>query len=104
MTCPAPAVLLAQLGTPAAPTAKALRPYLRQFLGDPRVIEANRVLWWLVLNAIVPKEFVEILQALVLMCVIVIGQMMRSWMRRRPAPAPPKSGAVAPAAAPSLEG
>jgi ferrochelatase len=49
----APGVLLAQLGTPAAPTARALRPYLRQFLGDPRVIEANRFLWWLVLNGIV---------------------------------------------------
>jgi len=53
MTRPAPAVLVAQLGTPAAPTARALRPYLREFLGDPRVIEANRVVWWLVLNAIV---------------------------------------------------
>ena len=54
MTGPAaPGVLIAQLGTPAAPTAKALRPYLRQFLGDPRVIEANRIVWWLVLNAIV---------------------------------------------------
>ena len=28
-------VLLVNLGTPEAPTAKALRPYLRQFLGDP---------------------------------------------------------------------
>jgi ferrochelatase len=46
----APAVLLVQLGTPDAPTARALRPYLRQFLGDPRVIEAPRLLWWLVLN------------------------------------------------------
>ena len=33
------AVLLVQLGTPSAPTARALRPYLRQFLTDPRVIE-----------------------------------------------------------------
>src|SRR5688572_19882651 len=31
-------VLLIQLGTPDAPTAPALRRYLRQFLGDPRVI------------------------------------------------------------------
>tara|TARA_B100000686_G_scaffold151991_1_gene159247 strand:+ start:779 stop:1774 length:996 start_codon:yes stop_codon:yes gene_type:complete len=36
-------VLIAQLGTPAAPTAKALRPYLRQFLSDPRVIDLK---WW----------------------------------------------------------
>lgn len=46
-------VLLAQLGTPDAPTKQALRPYLKQFLSDPRVIEKNRVLWWLILNGIV---------------------------------------------------
>lgn len=46
-------VLLAQLGTPEAPTAKALRPYLRQFLSDRRVIEVPRILWWFLLNAII---------------------------------------------------
>ena len=45
-----PAVLLVQLGTPDAPTAGALRRYLRQFLADPRVIEAPRLLWWFVLR------------------------------------------------------
>src|SRR6266404_7563055 len=53
-------VLLIQLGTPDAPTAPALRRYLRQFLGDPRVIEAPRLLWWFVLNLRIlpsrPKE------------------------------------------------
>ncbi|MBY0526673.1 MAG: ferrochelatase [Gemmataceae bacterium] len=44
------AVLLLQLGTPDAPTTPALRRYLRQFLGDPRVIEAPRLLWWFILN------------------------------------------------------
>jgi ferrochelatase len=43
-------VLLIQLGTPDAPTVPALRRYLRQFLSDPRVIEAPRLPWWLVLN------------------------------------------------------
>jgi ferrochelatase len=43
-------VLLIQLGTPDAPTARALRPYLRQFLSDPRVIEVPRLRWQLVLN------------------------------------------------------
>jgi ferrochelatase len=46
-------VLLIQLGTPDAPTAAALRPYLRQFLSDPRVIEAPRFKWWLILNLLV---------------------------------------------------
>jgi ferrochelatase len=45
-----PAVLLVQLGTPDAPTPAALKRYLRQFLSDPRVIEAPRWLWWLILN------------------------------------------------------
>jgi ferrochelatase len=45
-----PGALLIQLGTPDAPTAPALRRYLRQFLSDPRVIEAPRLLWWAILN------------------------------------------------------
>ena len=47
---PIPGVLLIQLGTPDAPTAPALRRYLRQFLSDPRVIEAPRLPWWFILN------------------------------------------------------
>jgi ferrochelatase len=34
-------ILLIQLGTPDAPTAAALKPYLRQFLFDPRVVETK---------------------------------------------------------------
>jgi protoporphyrin/coproporphyrin ferrochelatase len=53
-------VLLVQLGTPDAPTPSALRPYLKQFLGDPRVIELPRFKWWLILNLFVlpfrPKQ------------------------------------------------
>jgi protoporphyrin/coproporphyrin ferrochelatase len=49
-------VLLVQLGTPDESTPKAVRPYLRQFLSDPRVIEEARTLRWkLILNlAILP--------------------------------------------------
>jgi ferrochelatase len=46
-------VLAAQLGTPDAPTPAALRRYLRQFLGDRRVVERNRLLWWFVLRLLV---------------------------------------------------
>jgi len=46
-------VLLVNLGTPDAPTAPALRKYLKQFLGDGRVVEANRLVWWFVLNCII---------------------------------------------------
>jgi protoporphyrin/coproporphyrin ferrochelatase len=34
-------ILLLQLGTPDSPTAAGLRPYLKQFLNDPRVIETK---------------------------------------------------------------
>lgn len=54
---PAVGVLLVNLGTPAAPTAAALRPWLRQFLSDPRVIETPRLPWWFILNcAIIPRR------------------------------------------------
>ncbi len=46
-------VLLVNLGTPEAPTPRALRKYLAQFLGDPRVIELPRWLWRLILHGIV---------------------------------------------------
>jgi ferrochelatase len=46
-------VLLVNLGTPAAPTAEALRRYLKQFLWDPRVVEVSRPFWWLFLHAVV---------------------------------------------------
>jgi ferrochelatase len=54
------AVLLINLGTPDAPTPKAVRRYLKEFLSDPRVIEMPRALWWLILNGIIlntrPKQ------------------------------------------------
>ena len=50
---PSKAVLLLQLGTPNAPTPKALRHYLRQFLSDPRVIRIPRVIWLPLLYGII---------------------------------------------------
>jgi ferrochelatase len=47
------AVLLVNLGTPTAPTAKAVRPYLAEFLGDSRVIDYPRWLWWLILHGVI---------------------------------------------------
>ncbi|MDO9052257.1 MAG: ferrochelatase [Methylotenera sp.] len=46
-------ILIANLGTPDAPTAKALRPYLRQFLSDARIVEIPRIIWWFILNGII---------------------------------------------------
>jgi protoporphyrin/coproporphyrin ferrochelatase len=47
------AVVLINLGTPEAPTAPALRRYLKEFLSDPRVVEIPKPLWWLILNGII---------------------------------------------------
>jgi len=44
------AVLLLNLGTPAAPTADAVGDYLAEFLSDPRIVELPRWLWWPVLH------------------------------------------------------
>ncbi len=56
-------ILLINLGTPEAPTAAALRPYLKEFLSDPRVIEIPRLAWWPILNLIIlntrPKKSAE---------------------------------------------
>ncbi|GEC94547.1 ferrochelatase [Zoogloea ramigera] len=52
-TAPRTGVLLVNLGTPTAPTAAALRPYLKEFLSDPRVVEIPRPIWWLILNGII---------------------------------------------------
>ena len=46
-------VLLVNLGTPDSTGYWAMRRYLKEFLSDRRVIEENRLKWWLVLNLIV---------------------------------------------------
>jgi ferrochelatase len=46
-------VLLVNLGTPDATGYWAMRRYLKEFLSDRRVIEENRLKWWLVLNLII---------------------------------------------------
>ena len=38
-------ILLANLGTPEAPTSDAVKRYLRQFLSDTRVVDFPRLLW-----------------------------------------------------------
>jgi ferrochelatase len=46
-------VLLINLGTPEAPSGAAVRPYLKQFLSDPRVVEIPPALWWPILNGVI---------------------------------------------------
>ena len=46
-------ILLTQLGTPKAPTTSAVRPYLTQFLNDPRVIDIPTLLRLILVNLII---------------------------------------------------
>lgn len=46
-------ILLTNLGSPDAPTAKALRIYLREFLSDRRIVEIPRLLWMMILHGII---------------------------------------------------
>jgi len=46
-------IILVNLGSPAAPTPKALRKYLAQFLSDRRVIELHPLLWRPILHGII---------------------------------------------------
>ena len=46
-------ILLVNSGTPVAPTAGAVRRYLRRFLSDPRVVELPRALWLPILYGLV---------------------------------------------------
>jgi len=46
-------VLWCNLGSPAAPTAAAVRPYLAEFLGDPRVVEIPRLVWAPILHGVI---------------------------------------------------
>ena len=46
-------ILLVNLGTPESPDAKGLRPYLKQFLSDRRVIETSPIIWQPILRGII---------------------------------------------------
>jgi len=46
-------VLIVNLGTPDATDYWSMRRYLKEFLSDKRVIEENRLKWWLILNLII---------------------------------------------------
>ncbi len=56
-------VLLINLGTPEAPTAGAVKTYLKQFLSDRRVIEIPALLWQPLLRGVIlntrPKKSAE---------------------------------------------
>lgn len=47
------AVIWCNLGTPDEPTPAALRRYLAEFLGDPRVVEIPRAAWLPILHGVI---------------------------------------------------
>jgi len=47
------ALLLVNLGTPTAPTPRAVRRYLGEFLSDRRVVQLPRWLWWPLLHGVI---------------------------------------------------
>lgn len=56
-------VLLVNLGSPASTKTSDVRRFLRAFLGDPRVVNIPRPIWWLILNCFIlpfrPKKSAE---------------------------------------------
>ena len=60
---PRVAIILANLGTPDAPTPTAVREFLKQFLSDQRVIEIPKLVWQIILRLFVlttrPKRVAE---------------------------------------------
>ena len=46
-------LLLVNLGTPDAPTPRAVKRYLKQFLSDRRVVEIPRLAWQVILRGII---------------------------------------------------
>ncbi|MBC77533.1 MAG: ferrochelatase [Halobacteriovoraceae bacterium] len=56
-------VIIGQLGSPKSVDTKDVRAYLKEFLGDPRVVDINSLLWKIILNLFVlpfrPKKSAE---------------------------------------------
>ncbi|MEK6637393.1 MAG: ferrochelatase [Pseudomonadota bacterium] len=46
-------VLIVNLGSPDAPTTKAVKRYLGKFLSDPRVVEINPIFWQPILRGVI---------------------------------------------------
>ena len=49
-------VVIANTGTPSAPTPKAVKQYLAQFLMDPRICPMPRPVWWLLLHTVILRK------------------------------------------------
>lgn len=61
-------ILVTNLGSPDAPTPRALRVYLAEFLSDPRIVEIPRLIWLMILHGIIlrvrPKKSAKAYQSI----------------------------------------
>ena len=61
-------ILITNLGTPARPERGAVRLYLKEFLSDPRVIEAPKLIWQIILRGIIlnlrPQKTVKLYKSI----------------------------------------
>jgi len=61
-------ILLTNLGSPDAPTTKAVRVYLQEFLSDRRIVEIPRLVWMMILHGIIlrirPKRSAKLYQSI----------------------------------------
>lgn len=75
-------ILLTNTGTPDAPTAQAVRRYLREFLSDRRVVQIPRPIWLPILYGLIltirPKRSAALYQKIWL----DDGSPMRVWMNK----------------------
>ncbi|MCH2173300.1 ferrochelatase [Myxococcota bacterium] len=53
MSSPRIGILIVNLGTPDSPKVQDVRRYLREFLGDPRVLDMSPIARWFLLNLII---------------------------------------------------
>lgn len=49
-------IIIANTGTPEAPTRKAVKKYLSQFLMDPRICPMPRPVWWTLLHTTILRK------------------------------------------------
>ncbi|HEY5567876.1 MAG TPA: ferrochelatase [Gammaproteobacteria bacterium] len=61
-------MLLANLGTPSAPSAPAVRAFLRELLTDSRLVDKPRWLWWPILNLFIlpsrPRAYASVYRSI----------------------------------------
>ena len=88
---PKTGALLINLGTPAAPDSKAVGAYLREFLGDPCVINIPGPIRWLLVNLLIALFTDTISRVKASSEVEIRGGSNRTPTTLRPSPSPTRA-------------